>query len=127
MKLMRHSFLGFLTAKCDLVDTQELTQLTFDDDESSREPLVAHVEQSRLVCGRRTGDSERLRESLAKNRRLIAVSNLAPRESGRRRKLLTELDAADWSAQQILLGTLRGAFDFGTVNHLAGAIGLACW
>lgn len=66
----------FLTAKQHLVDTQELTQLTFKGYYSTCELLVTHLGTSRLVCDLRTDDFEKLRAEFAKTRGLVALGNL---------------------------------------------------
>ena len=66
----------FLTAKQHLVDTQELTQLTFKGYYSTCELLVTHLGKSRLVFDLRTDDFEKLRVEFAKTRGLVALGNL---------------------------------------------------
>jgi integrase len=65
----------FLTSKQNLVNTDELTQRTFNDYYITCERLISEFGRNRLVTDLASDDFERLRASLSKSRGPVALGN----------------------------------------------------
>jgi integrase len=65
----------FLTSKQNLVNTEELTQRTFNDYYITCERLISEFGRNRLVTDLASDDFERLRASLSKSRGPVALGN----------------------------------------------------